>query len=301
MQPPTPNYLKGTAFGLAAASIWAGWSPITRLGVTTQLDAWDVATLRFGVAGILLLPVVWRRGLALGRIGWHGLALMIVGGGVPYVLLAATGLAFAPAHDQAALNPGTVPLFVALIALIAIDEKLTAWRWLGLAHIAAGTVIIVGCNPALWNTSRTLGHTLGLAAAFLWACFTVTMSKSKLDSLHAAALVATGSLLIYFPVYLAMFGARLMHMPMPDLAVQIIYQGILATIVSLLFYGGAMDILGMAGGAAFGALVPALTGLFAIPLLGEWPSATDWLAMLLVSAGVYLTSGGPMPTITHSR
>src|SRR5215510_14898522 len=120
MQPRGPNYVKGAAFGFAAALIWAGWSPIARLGVTTQLDAWDVAILRFGVAGILLLPAVLRRGLALDRIGWRGLALMIVGGGVPYVLLAATGLALAHAHDQAALNPGTVPLFVAFIALIAV-------------------------------------------------------------------------------------------------------------------------------------------------------------------------------------
>jgi len=299
MQPPASNYVKGAAFGLAAASIWAGWSPVTRLGVTMQLSVWDVAILRFGVAGILLLPVVLRRGLALDRIGWRGLALMIIGGGVPYVLLAATGLGFGPAHDQAALNPGTVPLFVALIGVIAVGDKLTATRKIGLALIAAGAVVIVGCYAASWNTSRTLGHMLGLAAAFLWACFTVIMSKGKLDSLHAAALVSTGSLLIYLPIYLAMFGTRLTLLPTPDLAVQTIYQGILVTIVSLVFYGSAMDILGMSGGAAFGALVPALTGLLAIPLLGEWPNATDWFGMLLVSAGVYLASGGPVPRITH--
>src|SRR5215813_5586606 len=126
MQPPASNYVKGAAFGLAAASIWAGWSPVTRLGVTTQLSVWDVATLRFGVAGILLFPVVLRRGLALDRIGWHGLALMFIGAGVPYVLLAAAGLGLAPAHDQAALNPGTVPLFVALIARVAIGDKPSA-------------------------------------------------------------------------------------------------------------------------------------------------------------------------------
>jgi len=299
MQAPAPNYLKGAAFGLAAASIWAGWSPITRLGVTTQLNAWDVAILRFGVAGILLLPVVLRRGFALEHIGWRGLALMIVGGGVPYVLLAATGLSLAPAQDQAALNPGAVPLFVALIALIAVGEKLTATRKLGLALIAAGAMLIIGWYAASWNTLRTLGHVLGLAAAFLWACFTVVMSKGKLDSLHAAALVSTGSLLIYLPFHLAMFGTRLTLLPTTDLAVQTIYQGILVTVVSVVFYGSAMDILGMSGGAAFGALVPALSGLFAIPLLGEWPNPTDWSGMLLVSAGVYLASGGSVPRTTQ--
>jgi hypothetical protein len=50
--PTSTTYLKGAAFGFAAASIWAGWSAMTRLAVTTNLDALDVAALRFGVAGI---------------------------------------------------------------------------------------------------------------------------------------------------------------------------------------------------------------------------------------------------------
>jgi drug/metabolite transporter (DMT)-like permease len=265
------------------------------------LDAWDIAVLRFGVAGIVLIPMLLWRGLALDRIGWRGLALMLVAGGVPYVLLAATGLGLAPAHDLAALNPGTVPLFVALIGVIAFGEKVSATRRLGLFLIATGAALFIGWYAASWDTSRTLGHALGLAAAFLWACFSVAISKGKLDSLHAAALVSTGSLLVYLPVYLAIFGTHLTHLPTIDLAVQAIYQGVLVTVVSLMFYGNAMDILGMSGGAAFGALVPALSALLAIPLLGEWPNPIDWPGMLLVCAGVYLASGGPVSSPRRVR
>src|SRR5438874_5069668 len=102
MQPAISNYLKGAAFGVAAISIWASWSAVTRLAVTTSLDAWDIAALRFGVAGLLLLPVVARRGLARARLGWLGLTAIIDGVGAPYVLVAAAGLRFAPASDQGA-------------------------------------------------------------------------------------------------------------------------------------------------------------------------------------------------------
>jgi hypothetical protein len=68
------------------------------------------------VAGLLLLPVVIRRGLALDRLGWLGLVGIIVGTGAPYALVVAVGLRFAPAYDAGALNPGCMPLFVALIA-----------------------------------------------------------------------------------------------------------------------------------------------------------------------------------------
>jgi hypothetical protein len=43
-------------FGFAAVSIWASWSVITRLAVTTSLDASDIAALRFGIAGLAQLP-----------------------------------------------------------------------------------------------------------------------------------------------------------------------------------------------------------------------------------------------------
>ena len=65
---------------------------ITRLEVTSNVDAWDVAALRFGVAGVLLMPIAMRRGLARERLGWFGLAMISAGGGVPYALLAAGGL-----------------------------------------------------------------------------------------------------------------------------------------------------------------------------------------------------------------
>jgi hypothetical protein len=78
------------------------------------------------------------------------------------------------------------------------------------------------------------------------------MRRAKLDPLHAAALVSTGSLVIYLPIYLAMYGRRLAQIPLADITVQAMFQGVLVTIVSLLLYGRAVAILGASGGASFG-------------------------------------------------
>ena len=32
-----------------------------------------------------------------------------------------------------------------------------------------------------------------------------------------------------------------------------------------------------------------------IPILGELPSTIDWMAVALISVGVYVVSGGPIP------
>jgi drug/metabolite transporter (DMT)-like permease len=291
------RYLHGALFGFAAVLIWAGWSVVTRLAVTTNLDAWDIAALRFGVSGLLLSPIIARRGLARDRLGWPGLTVIIAGLGAPYVLVAAGGLQFAPAYDQGALNPGCMPLFVALIAAIVLREKLSPMRKVGLSLILAGTAIIVVWHRwgGAWSISRTFGDALFLLASLLSAGFTVRMRQAKLEPLHAAALVSTGSLVIYLPIYLALYGARLERLTLAEFTVQALFQGVLVTIVSLLLYVRAVAILGASGGAAFGALVPALSALFAIPILGEWPSETGWVAIVLISTGVWLASGVPSP------
>jgi drug/metabolite transporter (DMT)-like permease len=295
MQAAAAGYLRGALFGLAAVAIWAGWSAMTRLAVTTGLDAWDIPALRFGVAGLVLSPIVLRRGLALDRLGWLGLGGLIVGTGAPYVLVVAVGLRFAPAYDAGALNPGCMPLFVAVIAAIVLREKPSTAQNLGLSMILSGALIIVGWHHTGWSISHSFGDVLFLVASFLTACYTVIMRQSKLDPIHVAALVSTGSLVIYAPVYVVLCGLHLAGMPLADLTVQVIFQGIVVTIVSLVLYGRAVLILGASGGSAFGALVPALSAVLAIPLLGEWPTATAWGGIILISAGVYLGSGGPLP------
>lgn len=299
MQQANPYYLRGAVLGLAGVSIWAGWSAITRLAVITNLDVWDIPALRFGVAGLLLLPIVIRRGLALDRLGWSGLAGLIVGTGAPYALVAALGLRFAPAYDAGALNPGCMPLFVALITAIVLGEKPSTTQKIGLSLILSGALIIVGWRGTTWSISRSVGDVLFLVASFLTAGYTVIMRESKLPPVHVAALVATGSLVVYAPVYFGIRGLHLAQMPVADLTIQVIFQGIVVTIISLVLYCRAVLILGASTGSAFGAMVPALSAVLAIPLLGEWPTASGWVGIVLISAGVYLASEGPLPAIRH--
>src|SRR5690349_8505029 len=143
-------YLRGAAYGLAAVSIWSAWIVVARLGLRTSLTPWDIAALRFGVAGLLLLPYVFRRGLAIDRLGWTGLAAIVLGGAAP-VFLANAGLLFAPAAHAGALFPGVMPLIVALLAAALLREQFTRTKQIGFALILPGVLAIV------WGSGGEIG------------------------------------------------------------------------------------------------------------------------------------------------
>src|SRR5690348_1122230 len=86
------QFVIGAVCAIAAVAIWAGWLVMTRLAVTTTLKASDLTALRFAVAGVVLLPVVLRRGLAFNRLGWPGFLAVVIGAGAPVPLLVGAGL-----------------------------------------------------------------------------------------------------------------------------------------------------------------------------------------------------------------
>jgi drug/metabolite transporter (DMT)-like permease len=229
------------------------------------------------------------------RLGWVGLAALVIGCGAPMVLLVNAGLLFAPAAHAGALFSGVVPIMVALLAAPILHEAFTSAKRVGLALVLAGVIGIVWSAGGTIGTEQNIGHLLFLGGALLWACYTVAMRRARLDGLHAAAIAAVGTLVLYLPVYAVVAGASLFKAPLTDIALQAFVQGLLTAIISLVLYGRAVSILGASSGAAFPALCPAMTAVLAIPILGEWPTAVDWIAIISISAGAYVVSGGPLP------
>jgi drug/metabolite transporter (DMT)-like permease len=137
-RPSGSRFIVGACCAIAAVAIWAGWLVMMRLGVTTTLSAPDLTALRFAIAGPLLLPVVLRRGLAIDRLGWPGLAAVVIGAGAPVALIIGFGMRFAPVAHAGVLYQGVVPLAVACLAAAVLQERITAIRKVGLLFVIVG-------------------------------------------------------------------------------------------------------------------------------------------------------------------
>ena len=61
---------------------------------------------------------------------------------------------------------------------------------------------------------QSIGHLLFLSATCMTACYTVAIRHARIDGLHAVAIAAVVSLLVYLPVYLAFFENGLFNVPL---------------------------------------------------------------------------------------
>jgi drug/metabolite transporter (DMT)-like permease len=282
--------LAGCALGLLAVVIWSGWLVITRVAVTTTLSAEDLSALRFGSGGLILLPVVWQRGFALDRLGWRGLALIVICAGAPYVLLVSHGLRVATAAEAGVLVPGTIPLFVALLSTFTVREKIGRVAGIGLGLIVAGVALIV--IPALIAAAgwQLFGYGICLFSAILWAAYTIEARRAGVDALHVTAIIMVISGALFVPVYLLLPAQGIWHAGWTEFWVQLIYQGPLTGIVALLVYTRAVAILGATRASAFTALLPLSAMLLAIPVVGECPSLRTASGAVLAASGVLLAT-----------
>jgi drug/metabolite transporter (DMT)-like permease len=280
--------LAGIAAALVAVSVWGGWIPVTRLGLVTRIAPEDVAALRYGCAALLLAPVLWLRWRAIPwRRGWV-LSILVLGAGIPYFLLFTHGLALANSGQAAILGPGASSALTAILAITLLGERLQPAQWAGLALTLAGIVLLVA-HDGLQGGAGLAGFALILAASLAWAAYTVAGRTLALSPVLNAALVAVPNGAVYVPVYLARGGgAHLSALPLGALALQLVYQGLLAAVVALIAYAYAVQRLGAATAAGYTPLAPVLAALLGWLLVGDPLSGTTLAGLAAVTLGVLI-------------
>ncbi|NQV43481.1 MAG: DMT family transporter [Rhodospirillales bacterium] len=292
--PTADKVIAGVVYGALAALVW-GISPVMiRLGVTGALDPYDLVALRFVVCGVILLPLVVRRGMA--GLGWGVVLAMVAGAGAPFILLMAGGLMFAPAGHAGIIIPSIMLSCSMIGGWVVLGERPNAKRFIGYGVILAGIGLVGleglagGSGPDAW-----IGDLMFVCAGMAWAVYTVASKVAKAEPLHATALVAVISMSVYLPPYLIWGGFDILAAPLSEILLQGFFQGIVLAILALFFYTRAVAYLGAARGAVFAALVPGLAVVSAFPALGEIPSGLELAGVFVVSGGMLYALGLTRP------
>lgn len=280
----------GVACALATVCIWTGFIVSGRYGTTTSLGPFDMMALRFGLAGAVMAPVLWRIGLRpLDHL--QALALSATAG-IVFALAAYNGFARAPATHSAILMPGLLPLLTTALAAAVLGDRPGPRRLLFLGLIFAGVCILGRETLADLGAGYWAGDLLYVLTVASWSVFTILARMWRVSPLRAAAVVSVYTAVLYLPVYLLFLPKRIASAPLADIVLLGTYHGIFASILALLVYTRAVQALGPSLTAMITALTPATVSIAGVLLLGEPMSVWMGLGLALVTLGIAGSVGG---------
>jgi drug/metabolite transporter (DMT)-like permease len=286
--------LAGLGWGLLAASIWASYSVLARLGIKAGLSPADLSLLRFAPGALLTLPLLWRWGWRdLAGIGWRRGLLLTLLAGPGFSLLFMTGFSLAPLAHGAVIAPASQMLAGLGLSAWLAQQRLTQESLVGAGCVLLG-LLCIGGDSLLHGEGRAtlLGDALFALAGLCWGLFGTLSRRWQVEPLRVTVVVVVLSFVLFAPPYLAWSDLRgLASAGIGMLALQALSQGLGAGLVAVLAYSRAAALLGAGRAAFFGALVPGAASLLAVPVLGEVPSILQVLGIVSVVAGLLVAFG----------
>lgn len=169
--------LRGILYMIAATMFLTSMSSMAR-ALTDDMHALQIAALRNVFGLVLMAPVLLRAGKASIRTNHMGL---MAGRGFLNAIAMVSffiALGMIPLAEVSALN-FTVPLFVTLMAIFFLGEKITKVRIIGLLAGFAGALIVI--RPGLGIISG--GAVYAMIAAASWAGAVIIIKRlSRTDS-----------------------------------------------------------------------------------------------------------------------
>lgn len=292
----------GVACAVGVLLIWTSFILIARVSAKGHLSPFDIAFVRFVFSGLVVLPLLLKRG------GWlleqlgpsPGVALrraaaLTATAGVGYCSLAYSGFFFAPVSHAAVLLPGSLPLYTAVFAALLLGERFPRARLVGLAAIVAGDLLIGSTSllQAFAGDHTWKGDAMFLGAAMTWALYSVLCRRWHLAAVPATCAIAIGCLATYVPLFAlgaaaGLVPTQLTSAPWSEIVFQAVYQGGLSMLVAGVAFTQVVKTFGPVRTTMITALVPVLATVLAVPLLGESLTAMGILGLVSVTLGLLI-------------
>lgn len=283
--------VQGTLWGLSAVSIWGIYLAVARANVGAGILPVDIAFVRYATAGLVMLPWLLRHWYATrADVGLGKAAVLTALAGPLFILVGASGFAFAPLSHGSVIQPAAITIGGLLFGAVLLGDAITRRRLVGTAIILSGLLFVAG--PAAFEGGRQqiVGDMLFASAGLMWALFAVLSRRWSVSPIAATAIVSVLSALVFSPLFLAFRGIdALMAIPVASLFQLIVFHGLLSGVIAVFAFGRAVQLLGAARAAAFPALVPVVATLSGVLLIGEVPAALQILGLLVTTAGLVVS------------
>jgi drug/metabolite transporter (DMT)-like permease len=281
----------GYLAALAAVCITAVYPALTRLSVTTTLTPADLLLFRLGVSGLIFVPVLARHAHEMRRADWLAALPLSFLHGWGMAACVVFGLRFAPASHAAALGPGAIAAWIALVGFIVYGVHVNTMKLAGIAIIVFGVgLILVASYQGLSVPTAMTGDGMFLLASALGASYLVYIQRRRMNPVIAVALVCVASAMIVIPWHHFFAASALATAPVQEVVWQLMFQGVLVGCCAFFALNYATLAIGSQTVGVLSALVPVVGALCAMLITRDSISSLEWTAIIVISLGVAVGS-----------
>jgi drug/metabolite transporter (DMT)-like permease len=271
----------------AVVLITSAYPALTRLSVTTSLTPADVLLFRLGVSGLLFMPYLLRHAREIPKSDWLSALPLSFLHGWGMAGCVVFGLQFAPASHAAALGPGAIAAWIALIGFLVYRIEVNSRKLSGIAIIVVGVVIILAASYRGHSLANALiGDSMFLAASALGATYLVYIQRRRLNPVVAAALVCVASAMVVGPWHYFFATSAIASASATEIAWQLLFQGVIFGCCAFFALNYAVLAVGSQTVGVLSALVPVVGALCALLITRDTISGLEWIAIVAILSGV---------------
>ncbi|MCP3663382.1 MAG: DMT family transporter, partial [Gammaproteobacteria bacterium] len=277
-----------------AAIFWGGTFVAGKL-LSHEIDPYSAAFLRFLLASLLLMPMVYLKERRFPPITWRQfIAVVLLGltGIFAYNVFFFSGLKTVEA-GRAALIIAANPVLIALLSWLFFGESITLRKGAGILISVAGAMVVI----AKGDMVRLLAGSVGTGELFLmgcvvsWVSYTI-IGKRVLVAMTPLTAVAyscvVGAVALFLPALKQGLGAAVMHLDF-QMWLNLLYLSVLGTVLGFVwFYRGVKEI-GPARAGQFINIVPISGVFFGMLFLDEQLTLSLLIGGVLILAGLLMT------------
>ena len=286
---PKNILISGFLAAIAVIFVWSSWLVVSRAGATSALTIFDMTALRFGISGVLALPIVfyykpWKT-LSILRI----LLLSFILGPV-YLFAVFGGFALAPvAHGGAFMN-GLLPIMSLTIGYLYFKNKVTNLQKVGAIIILISCGILSFSAEGINLSDSWVGDLLFVIGGLFFSVYVVCNPAWNLNATHVLLSGSVINAIYYVPIWYFFLPSGLLKASDGDILLQALFQGLVPTFLGLLLIGYAARTVGTNTTSSMMAAVPGVGTILGVIFLGEILEPIGWIALLTLTSGILITS-----------
>jgi drug/metabolite transporter (DMT)-like permease len=280
---------------IVGAAFWGGTWPVGKM-LWQTFPPGGLGFWRWVIAFLAMLPfalpgLIRERRAILGELPW--LVFLSFCGIVAFNYLIFRGLHTTTAVNGALIN-GALPIYVVLLGLVGIGDRI-GWRhMLGIALALPGFILVVthGDPARLLGLQFVVGDLLIALGMFGWAIYTIYVRKhpTRLPPIAFMCVLSFLAALMLLPIWIYELSQGATIDLNTDTALGVLFLGVCASFGSYVVWNFGLHGIGPARASLFQYLIPLFAAVFAVFLVGETIHWYHVVGAALMFGGIYASN-----------